>query len=134
MSGAVLYYGFIIISLICILLGVDYHAKISADDDVHNSTRTTQISSLSDAINVGDLRVNKNLSIDQAIALEKWISYFKQNSDMNLHYIIEIIDIHEDPGAIAVRVKGYKNYMLIDQQLTVHYTNIIILDDGKDKS
>lgn len=133
MSGAVIYYGLILISLICIFLGVDYHAKISADDDVFNSTRTTQISTLSDSINIGDLRVNNKLSIDQNVALEKWISYFEQNSDMNLHYIIEIIDIHEDPGAIVVSVKGYRDYMLINQQLTVDYTNIIILDDGKEK-
>lgn len=132
MSGAVIYYGLILISLICIFLGVDYHAKISADDDVFNSTRTTQISTLSDSINIGDLRVNKSLSIDQNKALEKWISYFEQNSDVNLHYIIEIVDIHENPGAIVVRVKGYKNYTLIDQQLTVDYTSVIILDDGKD--
>lgn len=132
MSGAVLYYSFIIISLICLLLGVDYHIKISADDDVHNSTRTTQISALSDSINLGELRVNKNLSINQAVALEKWYVYFIQNSDMNLHYIIEIIDIHENPGAIAVRVRGYKDYMLIEQPLTVDYINIITLDDGKE--
>lgn len=132
MSGAVLYYGLMIISLICLLLGVDYHTKISADDDVHNSTRTTQISALSDSINLGELRVNKKLSINQAVALEKWYAYFIQNSDMNLHYIIEIIDIHENPGAIAVRVRGYKDYMLIEQQLTVDYINIITLDDGKE--
>ncbi|MCH1942440.1 DUF5411 family protein [Holdemania massiliensis] len=129
MSGAIAYYGLVLLSLILIFTAIDFNNKITADDDVHSTTRTTQISSITEAVNLGDLFSSGKLSIDQSQALDLWLSNFQENKDINLKYQIDILGVSEEPPGIAVRVRGYSTYLMLDTDLIVDYTNIIIIDD-----
>lgn len=131
MSGAIAYYGLVLLSLILIFTAIDFNNKITADDDVHSTTRTTQISSITESVNLGDLFSSGNLSIDQTQALDLWLVNFNANKDVNLKYQIDILGVSEVPPGIAVRVRGYSNYLMLDTDLLVDYTNIVIIDDKK---
>lgn len=133
MSGAIAFYGLLIFFVLVSFSGADYNKKIMMDDDVHNATRTTQLSTLQDSINIGDLIVNHNLSMDKEKAIDLWFDNFNKNKDLNLTYEIEVVGVHEEPPAIAVRVKGYSSYLMLETECIVDYFNLIIVDDPIEK-
>lgn len=130
MSSAVKYYGLVILFVILIFVSIDYNKKIVIDENTNISTRTTQMSTINESINLGELIVNQKLTINEEKAIELWIENFKKNNDLNLKYKIEIIGIKEDPPAIAVRVRGYSEYTMLEIDCTVDYFNLIIVDDA----
>ena len=131
MSGAIAYYALVLLALLLIFVSIDFQVKISADEDVHSNVRTTQMSSIVDSVNMGDLFITGKLSINQEIALELWMENFEKNKDTNLDYRIDILGVSEEPPGIAVRVRGYSSYIMLETDLIVDYTNIIIIDDAK---
>lgn len=129
MSGAVAFYGLLVFFILVAFSGADFNKKIMMDHDVHDATRTTQLTTLQDSVNIGDLIVNHKLSIDINRAMRLWLEQFEQNKDMNLTYDIEIVSIHEEPPGIAVRVRGYSSYLMLETECVVDYFNVIIVDD-----
>ncbi|MEF9920037.1 MAG: DUF5411 family protein [Erysipelotrichaceae bacterium] len=129
MSGAIAFYGLLIFVVLITFTGVDFNKKIMMDEDVHSATRTTQLSTLQESINIGDLIVNNKLSMDSQRAIDLWLENFELNKDMRLTYDIEFIDTHEEPPAIAVRVRGYSSYLMLETECVVDYFNLIIVDD-----
>lgn len=130
MSSAVKFYGLVIFFVILIFVSVDYNKKIMIDENTNLSTRTTQMSTIHEAINLGDLIVNQKLTMDEEKAMELWVENFKKNNDLNLNYKIEIIGIKEDPPAIAVRIRGFTEYTMLETDCTVDYFNLIVVDDA----
>lgn len=129
MSGVIKTFGIIVFSLIVIFLIMNFNYQIFMDEDIRETTRTTQLTTLQDCINLGDLFVNDKISINSERVSAQWNEYFRKNSDTKFYYDIDIISIHEDPPGIAVRIKGYSTLNMSKEQLVIEYDNVVIADD-----
>ena len=128
MSGAIKIYGIAFLAIVVIFLALDYQKKIIINDDLRQAVKITQSSVIADSLNYGDLRVNRNYSIDTETAIDNWIESFDENRDLNLSYVLEVVDLHENPPAIAVRVKAYDHRNLSEDSLMYEYSNVVIID------
>ena len=109
---------------------LNFNTRITLEDDIFESTRSTQLSTLEENLNLGDLFVNRKYTISQEDTINCWIKQFKENKDTKLNYIVDILSVHEDPPALAVRVRGYSNLSMTEEKLEIDYTNVILLDEG----
>jgi hypothetical protein len=128
MSGVIKIYGIAFIALIIILFSIEYQKKIIISNDLEESVKTTQSSVIVDSLNMGELRVNNQYSIDREITINNWIERFNVNRDLNLNYVIEVVDLNENPPAIAINVKAYTKRNLSKDSLMFKYSNIVIID------
>jgi hypothetical protein len=128
MSGVIKIYGIAFMALIIILFSIEYQKKIIISNDLEESVKTTQSSVIVDSLNMGELRVNNQYSIDREITINNWIERFNVNRDLNLNYVIEVVDLNENPPAIAINVKAYTKRNLSKDSLMFKYSNIVIID------
>lgn len=128
MSGVIKIYGIAFMSLIIIFFSIEYQKKIVISNDLEQSVKTTQSSVIVDSLNMGELRVNKQYSIDRETTINNWIERFNVNRDLNLNYVIEVVDLNENPPAIAINVKAYTERSLSNDSLMFKYSNIVIID------
>ena len=129
MAGLIKVFGIISIFIIFIALIFNMNTREMMVDELFEGTRTTQLNTISDSLNLGDLIVNNNLSISQENAIIIWMENFKENRNLNLTHIVDIIGIHEDPPAIAVHVKGYSSLNMTEDTLELDYINLIMIDE-----
>ncbi|MEF9968608.1 MAG: DUF5411 family protein, partial [Longicatena sp.] len=112
-----------------LFLLVNFNNRIFLEDDIFESTRSTQISVIQDSLNLGELFVDHNYSIHTQEAMSNWIKQFDENRNNKLHYVIDFVGIHETPPAIAVRVRGYSSLNLSDESLELDYTNLVLIEE-----
>jgi hypothetical protein len=129
MAGIIKTFGVIVFSLIVIFLIMNFNSQIFMDEDIRETTRTTQLTTLQDCINLGDLFVNDKISINSEMVVAQWSDYFQKNSDTKYYYDVDIISIHEEPPGIAVRIKGYSTLNMSKEQLVIEYDNVVIADN-----
>ncbi len=132
MGGIVKIYGIIFICLIGIFLMINMNTRIFIEDDIFESSRTTQLSTLNENLYLGELFANGEYRIEIEDTIDSWIKNFKINKDTKLTYVVDIIDIHESPPAIAVRIRGYSDLLLSEDALEIDYTNVVMLTERKD--
>lgn len=130
MAGIIKIYGVIFVGIVVIAGMLNFNTRITLEDDIFESTRSTQLSTLEENLNLGDLFVNRKYTISQEDTINCWIKQFKENKDTKLNYIVDILSVHEDPPALAVRVRGYSNLSMTEEKLEIDYTNVILLDEG----
>lgn len=128
MSGVVKIYGVVVCALVAIFLMINVNTRIFVEEDLFESSRTTQLSTIKESLNLGELFANGNYEIDKTEAIKHWVENFKNNRDSKLNVVVDVIDIHENPPAIAVRLKGYADLMMMEKDLELDYTNIVLLD------
>jgi hypothetical protein len=128
MSGVIKIYGIAFMALLIIFFSIEYQKKIIICNDLEESVKTTQSSVIVDSLNMGELRVNNQYSIDRQITINNWIERFNVNRDLNLNYVIEVVDLNENPPAIAINVKAYAKRNLSEESLMFKYSNIVIID------
>lgn len=129
MAGIIKIYGVIFVGIVVIAGMLNFNTRITLEDDIFESTRSTQLSTLEENLNLGDLFVNRKYTISQEDTINCWIKQFKENKDTKLNYIVDILSVHEDPPALAVRVRGYSNLSMTEEKLEIDYTNVILLDE-----
>lgn len=129
MSGVVKIYGVVVCALVAIFLMINVNTRIFVEEDLFESSRTTQLSTIKESLNLGELFANGNYEIDKTEAIKHWVENFKNNRDSKLNVVVDVIDIHENPPAIAVRLKGYADLMMMEKDLELDYTNIVLLDE-----
>lgn len=129
MSGVVKIYGVVVCALVAIFLMINVNTRIFVEEDLFESSRTTQLSTIKESLNLGELFANGNYEIDKTEAIKHWVENFKNNRDSKLNIVVDVIDIHENPPAIAVRLKGYADLMMMEKDLELDYTNIVLLDE-----
>ena len=132
MSGAITYFAFVLISCLLIFTGVDYSNSVIVSNNIYDTVRSTQSTTLHDSIQIGNLIVNDELTISKDKVESLWLENFDKNNTTNYVYDIEIKDINQQPAGIAVNVKVYEDYSMLDTDLQYEYQNIIIVDDGKE--
>lgn len=132
MSGAITYFAFVLISCLLIFTGVDYSNSVIVSNNIYDAVRSTQSTTLHDSIQIGNLIVNDELTISKDKVESLWLENFDKNNTTNYVYDIEIKDINQQPAGIAVNVKVYEDYSMLDTDLQYEYQNIIIVDDGKE--
>lgn len=129
MSGVVKIYGVVVCALVAIFLMINVNTRIFVEEDLFESSRTTQLSTIKESLKLGELFANGNYEIDKTDAIKHWVENFKNNRDSKLNVVVDVIDIHENPPAIAVRLKGYADLMMMEKDLELDYTNIVLLDE-----
>jgi hypothetical protein len=129
MAGVIKTFGIITFSLIVMFLIMNFNYQIMMEDDIRETTKTTQLTTIEDNINLGDLFVNNVLSINTERAENQWYEYFEKNSDTNYYYKVEIISVHQEPPGIAVRIRGYTDINMSEDQLKIDYGSVVIADD-----
>ncbi len=128
MTGTIKIFGIIILCILCSALIMNYGTAIVNEENIYESTRTTQLSVIADSLNLGDFRINEKLSIERGQTIENWMKSFNENNDLDYMLVIEIIDILEYPASIAVRVKGYSKINMQQKDLLLDYKNIVLLE------
>ena len=126
MQGSIKVYGLIIIGFVIIIFTLLFNEKTIGQDELFNAIRTTQLSTIKDSLNIGDLIVNKKLSINKEKTSKLWYQKFKSNISTNIKHDINIVDISTSPPAIAVRVTG--NHQDQQQELTFDLSNVVLID------
>lgn len=129
MSGVVKIYGVVVCALVVIFLMMNVNTRIFVEEDLFESSRTAQLLTIKESLNLGELFANGNYEIDKTEAIKHWVENFKNNRDSKLNVVVDVIDIHENPPAIAVRLKGYADLMMMEKDLELDYTNIVLLDE-----
>ena len=131
MSGSIKVYALIIIGIFMLFLSINASKSIMITRDVFDCVRQTQINTIYENINVGDLIVNDKLSINTSNIDESFLNNFMENSDLNVLYKIKIVGVNEDPGAIAVSVDSTTSKSLSEDDILLHYENIAIIEEVK---
>lgn len=129
MAGIIKIYGIVFSGIVAIALMLNFNKRITLEDDIFESTRLTQLSTIEENLNLGDLFVNHKYTITEEEIVSCWIDQFKENKDTKLKYLVDILSVHENPPAIAVRVRGYSNLSMSDEALEIDYTNVVLLDE-----
>lgn len=129
MAGIIKIYGIVFSGIVAIALMLNFNKRITLEDDIFESTRLTQLSTIEENLNLGDLFVNHKYTITEEEIVSCWIDQFKENKDTKLKYLVDILSVHENPPAIAVRVRGYSNLSMSDETLEIDYTNVVLLDE-----
>lgn len=129
MAGIIKIYGIVFSGIVVIALMLNFNKRITLEDDIFESTRLTQLSTIEENLNLGDLFVNHKYTITEEEIVSCWIDQFKENKDTKLKYLVDILSVHENPPAIAVRVRGYSNLSMSDETLEIDYTNVVLLDE-----
>ncbi len=133
MAGSVKIYALIIIGLFMLYISLNLNKSIIMNSDVFDCVRQTQISTLEDNLNIGDIIVNQTFSMDTKDIKKNYRENFEYNSDLNLNYQIKIVDVNSEPAAIAVSVKSYSDKLMSDQKLINQYENVVIIEGVKDE-
>lgn len=128
MSGVVKIYGILIVCVVVIFLMVNVNARVFVEEDLFEGSRTTQLSVLKESLQLGELFANGKYSIDTNDAIRRWSDHYKLNKDTKLTVVLDVLDIHESPPAIAIRLKGYADLLMSEENIELDYTNIVILD------
>ena len=53
---------------------------------------------------------------------------FEANSDLKVSYNIKIVDVNENPAAIAVSVNSNTDKLMSDELMSSEYQNIVIVE------
>ena len=133
MAGSIKIYALIIIGLFMLYISLNLNKSIIMNSDVFDCVRQTQITTLEDNLNIGDIIVNQNFSMDTKDINENYKDNFEYNSDLNIKYQIKIVDVNSEPAAIAVNVKSYSDKLMSDQKLVNKYENVVIIEGVKDE-
>lgn len=126
MKGATNIYGILILFVTVVILFLLYDYTIIGKDEVFEAVRTTQLSTIEEAVNIGDLIVNNKLSLNEDVVVSKWTTYFKGNSNTQIDYDINFIDISKTPPGIATNVKGEIN--AYNEKIEFEYSNVVIIE------
>lgn len=129
MGGVIKIYGIIIIGSVILFLLMNFNQRIFLEDDIFESTRTTQLSVIQDNLNLGELFVNGDYSISSEETMRSWMKKFEENKNDKYHYVIDFIGIHEAPPAIAIRVRGYSSLNMMEDELELDYTNLVLIEE-----
>lgn len=107
---------------------LNYNLATVSEDNIYEATRHTQQVVISDSVNIGDYIVNERLSIDHEIAIKKWVETFQENNDLNVVLVIDVIDVLDNPPAIAVKIRGYTHVAMLEKDLILQYENVILIE------
>ncbi|MEG0238560.1 DUF5411 family protein [Anaerorhabdus sp.] len=129
MGGVIKIYGIVIFGCIGLFLLLNLNTRIFLEDDIFETTRTTQLSAIQDNLNLGDLFVNGKYSIQATQTMENWIQKFNENKNNKFYYKLDFIGIHETPPAIAIRVRGYSSLNMSEDDLELDYTNVVLIEE-----
>ena len=124
MKGGIKIYGLLVLFVSVISIILIYSIVFIGKDEIFNSVRHTQYNTIEEAINIGDLIVNNNISIDEDRTKDLWIKNFNDNITTSVKHDIDFVSINESPAAIAVNVKGE----YLKENTNFNYSNVIILD------
>ena len=122
MSGSVKMYGIMIYSAIIISFTLLFYTQLISKDELFNAIRTTQLSTIKESINIGDLIVNNKISLNDSKANTLWNSNFKSNVSTNNSFNIDFLKINSNYPYIAVNVTSHSN------NLKENYSNVVIVD------
>ena len=92
----------------------------------------TQMSVLDEALNKGDYIVSGDLCINKERTMKLWEQKMEQNRGIYSDTEIRFVDIHENPGAVAVSVQESATGMM-KKKIDSRYDNVIILDKNEVK-
>ena len=124
MKGGIKIYGLLVLFVSVISIILIYSIVFIGKDEIFNSVRHTQYNTIEEAINIGDLIVNNNISIDEDRTKDLWIKNFNDNITTSVKHDRDFVSINESPAAIAVNVKGE----YLKENTNFNYSNVIILD------
>ncbi len=130
-SGAVAFFSIIIFFVCLVLGGLDYSNELLLDDNIFEATRTTQLTTLQDCINIGDYIVNNECTLDEETTKEIWRENFEFNNDLNAPYTINFIEVNSFPAAIAAEISFENELKSIDEISTTKYFSLILVDDKR---
>ena len=122
MSGSIKMYGIMIYSAIIISFTLLFYTQLISKDELFNAIRTTQLSTIKESINIGDLIVNNKISLNDSKANTLWNSNFKSNVSTNNSFNIDFLKINSNYPYIAVNVTSHSN------NLKENYSNVVIVD------
>ena len=122
MSGSVKMYGIMIYSSIIISFTLLFYTQLISKDELFNAIRTTQLSTIKESINIGDLIVNNKISLNDSKANTLWNSNFKSNVSTNNSFNIDFLKINSNYPYIAVNVISHT------KNLKENYSNVVIVD------
>lgn len=122
MSGSVKMYGIMIYSAIIISFTLLFYTQLISKDELFNAIRTTQLSTIKESINIGDLIVNNKISLNDSKANTLWNSNFKSNVSTNNSFNIDFLKINSNYPYIAVNVISHT------KNLKENYSNVVIVD------
>lgn len=129
MSGVVKIYGIVLVSIIVIFLMMNMNARIFIEEDLFESSRTTQLSTINDSLQLGELFVNGKYVINKEETIQHWVENFRKNKVSKLNIVVDVVDVHESPPAIAVRLRGFADLLMNEENLELDYANLVILDE-----
>lgn len=122
MSGSIKMYGIMFISTIVISFTLLFYTQLISKDELFNAIRTTQLSTIKESINIGDLIVNDNISINKTKAESLWNSNFNSNISTSNNFNIDLLNINSNYPYIAV------NVISSNDDLIENYSNVVIVD------
>ena len=122
MSGSIKMYGIMFISTIVISFTLLFYTQLISKDELFNAIRTTQLSTIKESINIGDLIVNDNISINKTKAESLWNSNFNSNISTSNNFNIDLLNINSSYPYIAV------NVISSNDDLIENYSNVVIVD------
>ena len=111
-----------IYSAIIISFTLLFYTQLISKDELFNAIRTTQLSTIKESINIGDLIVNNKISLNDSKANTLWNSNFKSNVSTNNSFNIDFLKINSNYPYIAVNVISHT------KNLKENYSNVVIVD------
>lgn len=122
MVGSIKMYGIIIFSSIIITFSMLFYTQLISKDELFNAVRTTQLSTIKESINIGDLIVNDKISLNDNIVESLWKSNFNANISTKNNFSINKLDINSVYPYIAVNITTY------NEKINEDYSNVVIVD------
>ncbi len=131
MTGLLKSYGVFLLGIFCFISLMLMNQRLVLEDEIFESTRLTQYSVIENNILLGELFTNKKVVIAAENLPAEWVAQFRLNINLKGEYIIEIVGIHEDPPAIAVRVQGKAKKKWSQEEIQLDYTSLILIEEGR---
>lgn len=128
MNGVIKMTGFCIIISLFILLFLDIQSLTMGKEDLFNNTRLTQWSLIESSINIGDLIVNQEVSINETYVQATWVTHFNQQKHTNHEIQLLTLKTNELLGAIAVKIKTNYQLNLLQEIKESTFSSVILVE------
>lgn len=128
MLGVIKVYGLIIISILIIALAINFNCTITAEDNLHQTIKQSDIVLIQDSINYGELFINDHLTIDEEYLKQNYLSIVQANRNPLLPMEVVIKSYSLSPPSITLHGQLKQSLLLSNLIVNEQYEFTVLLE------
>lgn len=128
MQGAIKASGLMLVVALIVMVLMDVQAVTIGKLELFSNVRLTQRSIMESSLNVGDLIVNNELSMNEVYVNQTWFSHFERLRNSSVSYQLGQLHTLNMPPAIGVFIKSHIRTKLLKGDFEDVFSSVILVE------